>query len=45
MIQSEPWTGTGLGTFEFIFPFIKMKAQPLVKGYPISRHFIPKVIG
>lgn len=23
MIQSEPWTGTGLGTYEFIFPFYK----------------------
>ena len=23
MIQSEPWTGIGLGTYEFIFPFYK----------------------
>ena len=23
MIQSEPWTGTGLGTYEFIYPFYK----------------------
>ena len=23
MIESEPWTGTGLGTYEFIFPFYK----------------------
>ena len=23
MIKSEPWTGTGLGTYEFIFPFYK----------------------
>jgi len=28
MIQSEPWTGTGLGTFEFIFPFYQ-KVSPL----------------
>ncbi|MDC0201396.1 O-antigen ligase family protein, partial [Verrucomicrobia bacterium] len=26
MIQSEPWTGTGLGTYEFIFPFYKKES-------------------
>ena len=26
MIQNEPWTGTGLGTFEFIFPFYKKES-------------------
>ena len=26
MIQSEPWTGTGLGTYEFIFPFFKKRS-------------------
>jgi len=27
MIQSEPWTGTGLGTFEFIFPFYQKESS------------------
>ena len=26
MIHSEPWTGTGLGTFEFIFPFYQKES-------------------
>ena len=26
MIKSEPWTGTGLGTYEFIFPFYKKES-------------------
>ena len=26
MIRSEPWTGTGLGTFEFIFPFYQKES-------------------
>ena len=26
MIKSEPWTGTGLGTFEFIFPFYQKES-------------------
>ena len=26
MIRAEPWTGTGLGTYEFIFPFYKKES-------------------
>ena len=26
MIKAEPWTGTGLGTFEFIFPYYKKES-------------------
>ena len=33
MIQSEPWTGTGLGTYEYIFPIYKndsVSFKPLI---------------
>ena len=32
MIQSEPWTGTGLGTFEFIFPFYQKESTTFSEG-------------
>ena len=41
MIQSEPWTGTGLGTFEFIFPFHQKESTAYSEGIANSKALHP----
>ena len=42
MIQSEPWTGTGLGTFEFIFPFYQKESTTFNEGVLNSKVLHPE---
>ena len=42
MIQSEPWTGTGLGTFEFIFPFYQKESTTFSKEVSNSKVLHPE---
>ena len=44
MIKAEPWTGTGLGTFEFIFPYYK-KESVLFNDVLSSQCFTQKAVG
>ena len=42
MIRSEPWTGTGLGTFEFIFPFYQKESTSSSERVANSRALHPE---
>ena len=42
MIRSEPWTGTGLGTFEFIFPFYQKESVAFSEWVANSKALHPE---